>query len=346
MRRVAVADRGCHPVSLQGLRAVTNKDRDFVLKVPGREVPLPKHLSPQAAAQLAMGTMANPAWPAQDDMAGWQALISAMDAQGLAGLRMMSQHVKVSVEEIDAGGTRVYAITPEGIPEQDRRTYFELHGGALLWGGGESCLAMGKISAAMLGARVWVVDYRLPPEHPYPAPLDDCVAAYRAVLKKYDARDVIVGGPSAGGNLAAATVLRARDEGLPLPAACVLMTPEVDLSEDGDSFKTLLGIDTALTSSLMPANLLYAGGHDLTDPYVSPVFGDFSKGFPPTFLQSGTRDLFLSNTVRMHRALRQADIEAELHIFDAATHVMFMNGPEAADRTRELRGFVNRHWQR
>lgn len=267
-----------------------------------------------------------------------------MDAQGLAGLRMMSAHVAASVQEVDANGTRVYVITPDGIAESDQRIYFELHGGALLWGGGESCLAMGKITAAMLGARVWAVDYRLPPHDPYPAPLDDCVAAYRSLLSERNPHDVIIGGPSAGGNLAAATILRARDEGLPLPAACVLMTPEVDLTEDGDSFQTLLGIDTALTSSLMPANLLYANGHDLADPYVSPLFGDFAKGFPPTFLQSGTRDLFLSNTVRMHRALRRAEIEAELHVFDAATHVMFMNGPEADDRTRELRSFVNRQW--
>ena len=126
----------------------------------------------------------------------------------------------------------------------------------------------------------------------------------------------------------------------------MLLTPEIDLTEGGDSFQTLLGLDTALTSSLMPANLLYAGGHNLADPYISPLFGDFSKGFPPTLLQSGTRDLFLSNTVLMHRALRRAGVAAELHVFDAATHVMFMAGLEADDRKREVRQFVNRHWRR
>lgn len=135
-----------------------------------------------------------------------------------------------------------------------------------------------------------------------------------------------------------------RDEGLPLPAAAVLMTPELDLTESGDSFSTLLGVDTALTSRLMPANLLYAGGHDLAHPYLSPLVGDFAQGFPPTFLQSWTRDLFLSNTVRMHRALR--DVEAELHVFEAATQVMLMVGPEAEDRTREVRRFVDTHWGR
>ena len=204
---------------------------------------------------------------------------------------------------------------------------------------------MAKITAAMMGATTWSVDYRMPPDYPYPAPLDDCITAYRALLRLTSAENIILGRASAGGNFAAATVLRSRDEGLPLPAALVLMTPEIDLTESGDTFNTLLGIDTALTTRLMPANLLYAGGADLRDPYLSPLFGDFEKGFPPTFLQSGTRDLFLSNTVLMHRALRRAGIPADLHVFDAATHVMFMAGPEADDRTREVREFIDKHWK-
>ncbi len=316
------------------------------LDVPARTIGLPSHLSPEAQAQLAHGTMSNPPWPAPDDIPAWKALIASMDEIGFAGLSMLSQHVAASVEEIDAEGVRVFVITPEGIAADDRSVYMDFHGGAMLWGGGDSCREMGKITAAMMGAKVWAVDYRLPPDHPFPAPLDDCVTAYRALLRQTAPEHIILGGASAGGNFTAATILRARDEGLPLPAAAVLMTPEIDLTECGDSFRTLLGIDTALTASLMPANRLYAGGHDLGDPYVSPLFGDFTKGFPPTLLQSGTRDLFLSNTVLMHRALRRADIEAELHIFDAATHVMFMAGPESDDRTREIRRFVDRYWQR
>lgn len=269
-----------------------------------------------------------------------------MDQVGLAGLTMMGQGVQADVREIDANGARVFVVTPHGLGADDRSVYLDIHGGALLWGGGESCRAMGRISAGMVGAKVWAVDYRMPPDHPFPAGVEDCVAAYRALLREHASENIIIGGPSAGGNIAAATILRARDEGLPLPAAANLMTPELDLTEGGDTFSTLLGVDTALTSRLMPANLLYAGGHDLADPYVSPLFGDFTKGFPPTILQSGTRDLFLSNTVRMHRALRAADVEAELHVFEAATHVMFMAGPEADERTRELRRFLNKRWGR
>jgi acetyl esterase/lipase len=94
----------------------------------------------------------------------------------------------------------------------------------------------------------------------------------------------------------------------------------------------------------MPANLLYADGHDLADPYLSPLFGDFTEGYPPTILSTGTRDLFLSNTVRMHRALRNAGIPAELHVIEAAPHGGFFgSSPEDAEIGREVRRFIDEH---
>ncbi|WP_154675258.1 alpha/beta hydrolase fold domain-containing protein [Parafrankia elaeagni] len=168
------------------------------------------------------------------------------------------------------------------------------------------------------------------------------MVAYRALLETCPADRIVMGGVSAGGNLAAAMTLRARDEGLPFPSAAILLMPEVDLTESGDSFQTNLGIDTVLIRSLMPANQLYAAGHDLSDPYLSPLFGDFSKGFPSTFLATGTRDLFLSNTVRMHRILRGAEITADLNVFEATPHGGFMVPTAEAE---ELRAEVNRFIQ-
>jgi acetyl esterase/lipase len=153
-----------------------------------------------------------------------------------------------------------------------------------------------------------------------------------------------VGGSSSGGNLAAAMLLRARDDGLPLPAAAVLLTPEADLTESGDTFQTNAGVDTMLRGGT-PQRLLYAGGHDLASPGLSPLFGDFTKGFPPTLLASGTRDLYLSNTVRMHRALRAAGVPAELHVLEAAPHGGFLGlAPEDHELLREVRRFVDAHW--
>jgi acetyl esterase/lipase len=190
---------------------------------------------------------------------------------------------------------------------------------------------------------VWAVDYRMPPDHPFPAGLDDCVAAYRALLDDHRPDSIVIGGASAGGNLAAAVILRAREEGLPRPAGAVLMTPAVDLTESGDSLQTNLGLDPLIQASARPAFLLYAGRHDLTDPHVSPLFADFTKGFPPTILTTGTRDMLLSDTVRLHRALRAADIPADLHVTEAGGHGGFFGmAPEDEAITLEIRRFIER----
>ena len=140
-------------------------------------------------------------------------------------------------------------------------------------------------------------------------------------------------------------LLRARDEGLPMPSSLTLLSPEVDLTESGDSFFTNQLIDVVLPRPLRNANLLYAGGTPLTDPLVSPLFGDL-EGFPPTLLQSGTRDLLLSNAVRMHRKLLAADVRCELHVFEGMPHGGFMGGsPEDADLDTVVRRFVRSNWE-
>jgi acetyl esterase/lipase len=153
--------------------------------------------------------------------------------------------------------------------------------------------------------------------------------------------NIAIYGASAGGGLAAAFVLKARDLGMPLPGACVLHSPEADLTESGDTFETNDKVDVIL-SRLTQSIALYADGHDLKDPYLSPVFGDFTKGFPPTILTSGTRDLFLSNTVIMHRALRRAGLKAELHVFEAMSHGGFMGkAPEDREVVDEQIRFIH-----
>src|SRR3546814_17638093 len=112
----------------------------------------------------------------------------------------------------------------------------------------------------------------MPPDHPFPAGLDDCVAVYRALLTEYGADAIVIGGSSAGGHLAAATILKARDEGLSLPAGAVLLSPEVDLTEGGASFSTNLGIDTVLFGRFIDVNRLFADSLPLSHSTVSPLF--------------------------------------------------------------------------
>jgi acetyl esterase/lipase len=315
------------------------------LQVPARTIPVPASVSPAAQQTLAGGGFGGGEPPALDDHDAWRALAAATDPMLTEMMEARCAGYEAAVTETTVDGATVFVVEPgEPAPGSDGRVFLQIHGGALYLGGGAACRAMALLAARQVGATTWAVDYRMPPDHPYPAGLDDCVAVYRALLDEHDPGQIIVGGQSAGGNLAAATILRARDEGLPLPAAVVLLTPEVDLTESGDTFRTNLGVDTVLTASLMNANLLYAGGHDLAHPYLSPLFGDFTPGFPPTLLQAGTRDLFLSNAVRMHRALRAAGVAAELHVFEAMPHGGFFGAPEDAELDAEVRRFVDAHW--
>jgi len=314
------------------------------LQVPVREIPVPGHLSPHAQGWLGMAAHPRAAYPSLDNIAGWKQFIAASDAMIAQGYAAMKPPFKGEIRDVTEGGARGFEIVPEGLDAADRRVFLDIHGGALIMGGGELCAVMGASTATKLGVRVFAPDYRMPPDHPYPAPLDDCLAFYRMLLRDREPADVIVGGASAGSNLAAATILRARDEGLPLPAAAVLISPEVDLTEMGDSFHTNAGIDAM--GSLMDVNLLYAAGYRLDDPYLSPLFADFARGFAPTLITAGTRDLFLSNAVRLHRKLRAANVPAELHLLEAAPHGGFGDvSPEEAELDTDIRLFCQRHWR-
>jgi acetyl esterase/lipase len=252
------------------------------------------------------------------------------------------ERLKADVASHPLGSAPAYVARPRAERLiDDRHVVFDIHGGALLFGGGEHNVRVGTAGMALRTGRVaYGIDYRVPPDGPYPAALDDCVAAYRALLAEVPAERIVVSGTSAGGNLAAALLLRARDEGLPAPAGAMLLTPELDLTESGDSFDTLMGLDVVLPARLMEMNRLYAGGADLAHPYLSPLFGDVS-GFPPTLLQAGTRDIFLSNTVRMHRKLRGAGVRADLHVWEAMPHGGFGGlTPEDRELSAELQAFI------
>ena len=207
------------------------------------------------------------------------------------------------------------------------------------------CKLLAQARSADFGVEVYAVDYRLIPDHPYPAPLDDCMAAYREALKTHKPADLVVAGSSAGGNLVAAMLLRARDECLPLPVALVLLTPALDMLSAGDSHQTNKYLDVNLYANA-GVGQLYAKGQDPTHPYLSPLFGDYSRGWPPTLLATGTRDLLLSDSVRMHRILRRAGIRADLHVTEAGGHGGFQGrAPEDTEILAECRRFMDAAWR-
>ncbi|MEJ0066715.1 MAG: alpha/beta hydrolase [Caulobacteraceae bacterium] len=313
-----------------------------VVSLPAREIPLPAAISDAAREALSSSGRAEETMPALDDHDAWRKLI-AQRTEGAAAMRgPLTERLKADVEATEMAGVPVYVGRPRGERLIDeRRVVFDIHGGALIFGGGESAVRFEAAAISLRTGRVtYALDYRVPPDGPYPAALDDCLAVYRALLAEHKAEDIVVSGTSAGGNLAAALLLRARDEGLPMPAGAILLTPELDLTESGDSFHTLMGLDTVLRSRLTEMNLYYAAGADLTHPYLSPLLGDVS-GFPPTFLQAGGRDIFLSNTILMHRKLRRAGVRAELHVWEGMPHGGF-NGftPEDREVSAEMQAFI------
>jgi len=318
--------------------------------VPSRMIQAPHSISVEAQAALSRlvdkdGSPMNARFemPSPEDFSGWMMMKAAVDAHYAAAAKDLAGSLQSTVKTIVVEQATIHVATPHGA-FHGRGALIDLHGGALVFGGGEACRVSARRQAHQHAVRCYGVDYRMPPEHPYPAALDDCLATYRHVLRGHSPDKVIILGRSAGGNLATAMLLRARDEGMPMPGRLVLLSPQVDLTESGDSFQTNQMIDLVLPRPLRSNNLLYAGGADLSNPYLSPLFGDLA-GFPPTFLQTGTRDLFLSNTVRMHRALRKAGVETELHVFEAMPHGGFMGGtPEDQELEAEIHRFVMANW--
>ena len=331
---------------LSTMNAVPSPPALTPVVLPARTIGPPTTISAEARAALAFAASTPvTSYPEPADLEGWQRATEASAAIWDPVAEEMLARCRCRLDTQGIAGVTTYLCTPEDAAEVDRYLYLYIHGGAFVFGSGRFAMAFGAKAADELGVRTVSVDYRTPPHHPFPAALEDCFAVYRQLLAEAPDRKIVIGGSSAGGNLAAAVTLLIRDRGLKLPSALILLTPEVDLTESGDSFRTNALLDVNLKRGVPECNALYAAGHDLTDPYLSPLFGDFTRGFPPTLIQSGTRDVFLSNSVLMHRKLRRAGIAAELHVWEAMPHAGFGFGPvpENEEIAAELRHFIARH---
>ncbi|HEU5296817.1 MAG TPA: alpha/beta hydrolase, partial [Burkholderiaceae bacterium] len=228
------------------------------------------------------------------------------------------------------------------------RVLIQMHGGCYVLNPGEAGLPEAVMMAGFGGFKVISVDYRMPPEAYFPAALDDGMTVYRNALKSTPAKNIAIFGTSAGGALTLEMVLKAKQLNLPMPAAIAPGTPMSDVTKVGDTFYTNELVDNVLVSrdGFCDAGAkVYAAGHDMKDPLISPVYGDMS-GFPPTILTSGTRDLLLSNTVRVHRKLRQAGVEAVLQVYEGQSHAHYLrddSAPETKEAFGEIGAFFDNH---
>jgi acetyl esterase/lipase len=311
-------------------------------------IPVPPTASPQLQAIIAAPYQV-PVWDANPkNAAEWKDLIARRAAAAAAGLPALREKLGVTLETSTIAGVQVFILTPKEIPPANRnRLLVNVHGGGYVFGPGESGTGEATAMAAR-GFKVIAIDYRMPPDFPYPAAMDDAMAVWKALVKTHDPRSMAIFGSSTGGGMTLAMILRAKREGVPLPAAIAPGTPWSDLTETGDTYKTNEWLDNVLVSWhgwLGHAAELYANGHDLKDPQLSPIYGDFS-GFPPAILTSGTRDLFLSLTVLTHRKLRRAGVEAELQVFEGASHAQYYINPltpESKEAFTEIARFFDKH---
>jgi len=285
-------------------------------------VPVPRTVSAEAQAFLATSPWAQPPDPDAERLPMW-ALRSFVDEQMKLGGDAALQQYPVEVQEIEIAGVRCHLVKPHDIPEENKGlTLMNLHGGGFVMGSGSLVEAIPIAHQAKVP--VIAVDYRLAPEHPYPAAVDDAVAAYRTMLEHHRPDQIGIYGSSAGGFLTGQTIMRLEREGLPLPACCGIFTAGGDLSDFGDTAKifTLMGFwgDLILPTDHEISEIrAYLGDADPKSPEVSPIYGDLSR-FPPTLLMSGTRDAVLSATASFHRALRRAGAAADLFVFEAMPH--------------------------
>ncbi|MDG2001943.1 MAG: alpha/beta hydrolase [Novosphingobium sp.] len=320
------------------------KDNDKPgLALPERLIPTPTTVSPEAQAFLSRGLGVMPPEIPHTDKDAYRAYVEQVEGFMRPIAQQRAEPFPAAIAEHSLTNSTLYEVTPESLkPDNDDKAILHIHGGAFIVGGGMTAAYTAQTYASLTGIRAWSVDYRMPPDHPYPNGLDDCVEAYAWLVKRFDPAKIALEGSSAGANLVAATILRASDEGLPVPGACSLHTAGVDMTHSGDTFATNEVIDVVLRKGQPETMLLYADGHDMAHPYLSPVFGDLGKGFPPTILVSGTRDMLLSPTVMMHRALRRAGIEAELHVFEAMPHGGLSGAsPEDQELQAEIANFIS-----
>jgi monoterpene epsilon-lactone hydrolase len=231
----------------------------------------------------------------------------------------------VSVEEKTIAGVRTDVITPPNLPDQNgNRVLISLHGGGFNSDSGS--LIEGIPIAALARTKVVSLYYRLAPENPFPAAVDDVVAVYKQLLREYKPGSIGIFGTSAGAILTGEVAVKLKQTGVPLPGALGMFSTLADFSRSGDSqsFFTLEG----LPGNLLPANPngrpgdAYVGSTDPKDPVLSPLYADL-HGFPPSLLVTSTRDILLSNTTIFHRALLRAGNDAQLVVYEALPHAFW-----------------------
>ena len=321
-------------------------------EAPARRLPVPSTVSPQlqrSISSLAAAGGGVTAAPAPRNTAEWKAFVVQADTQALALVPVLAAMFPHTSTIREIAGVTVREIVPASLdPAKTGQLLVHFHGGGYTMNGGEASTGEAVLAAHYSGIRAISVDYRMAPDHPFPAGLDDAVAVWKALLAERPAAAMAALGTSAGGGLTLALTLKLKALGLPLPGALGLGTPWTDLTGASDSYavnENVDGVFSRFDGFARAMAALYAGAAGVTDPLVSPIFGDFA-GFPPSIFVTGTRDILLSDTVRAYRAMRAAGVEARLEVHEAMSHAEYIyafDSPESAVAFGDVAAFFATH---
>lgn len=260
----------------------------------------------------------------------------AQQRQVLDGMGTQAQLPEgTAIERGELAGITAEWIAAPGASKE--HVVLHLHGGGYVMGSCASHRSLTAWLSAAAGVQAVLPEYRLAPEHPFPAALDDAVAAYRGLLTRGFSPDrIAIMGDSAGGGLALATLLALRDAGVPRPAAGVVLSPWADMTASGESVKTRAATDPWLNPELLlPFAKLYCGELDPTDPRVSPVFGDYT-GLPPLLVQVGDQEILLSDSTRVAERAKAAGTEVVLEVEPEVWHVFQLFAPALPEANEAL----------
>lgn len=287
--------------------------------------------------------------PSPDNLREWQALNQQITPMFSEMSKPIVDMYQPNVSATELGGIKVFDIKPRDWIDDGRVLVF-VHGGGFTSLSANSTLGFTVPVANETGLRVISIDYTLAPTSKWNQTTDEIVSVVQALVKDqgYSMNDIAMYGDSAGGNIVVGSVLKMRDDGMRIPAAIVLWSPWVDLTGKGDSYKTMEGDDPFSSYNATLKNMAgaYAHSSEQENPYASPVYGDYTAGFPPTLLQLGTKEILLSDSVRLYQALEQAGIPAKLDIYEGMPHVFqgyMFNTPEANLAIDKMSNFLNEY---
>ncbi|MEN8126076.1 MAG: alpha/beta hydrolase [Bacteroidota bacterium] len=253
---------------------------------------------------------------------------------------------KPKVDTVFFGGIRAIDVKPKDYQKSDKIVIY-IHGGAYTFFTADVTLLSSVPLADLSGLRIVSIDYTLAPHAKFDQIIDEILTFYQALLKEYKAENIVIYGDSAGGGLTAGSILKMRDQSIELPRAVVLWSPWADIDQIGDTYFTMADNDPNLVFEDFLENCAeaYAPRDEWKNPYVSPVYGDYSKDFPPTLIQVGGKEIFMSNSIRMYRALKENNKEVELDVYEGMWHVWqgYYNIPESKMAVKNTKNFIFKH---